>query len=241
MLDVNHSLTESEIQPSNSNQMLSENTIMNQSASSALKMMKSEEVFTLKHWLKSALKQNDASKKSKDDRDSLKKVNLIVLEYSDQILQQMTAKLSKNVSRILKEKVSAHQHSSENVSVKEFISSQSVSKKCKRSIIEQVKIKVSDQNWDISKNQQKTDQKLITLVCIKTKTDQYLTALYCFNWREMLYKKYWHLMNMMNSNESKCLNNEVFKKLIDNLKWWKKRNENSDLFKAKGIRIQKAK
>ena len=58
----------------------------------------------------------------------------------------MTAKLSKNVSRILKEKVSTHQHSSENMSVKKFVSSQSVSKKCKRSIIEQVKVKVSDQN-----------------------------------------------------------------------------------------------
>ena len=57
----------------------------------------------------------------------------------------------------------------------------------------------------------------------------------------MLYKEYWHLADMTDGNGAKYLNDELLRKLIDNLKWWKKRTENPGLFGAKGIRIRRAK
>lgn len=190
---------------------------------------------------KTMKRQEKAPKGRQSSNGQAEEVDLAALGYSDQVLQRMAAKLPREVGIILAEKASSAQGAPNPASMEEFISGNAASKKRKRPTIEDAKKKVPDQDRDVPIDQRKTDSELITIALTKTRAARYLAAPYCFNRRGMLYKEYWRLGDLKDSNGNAYLDDELLNKLIDNLEWQKKRSENPGLFGGKGVRIRKAK
>lgn len=127
---------------------------------------------------KTTKKQEKAPKGKQDNYGQAEEANLTALEYSDQVLKRMAAKLPKDISKVLVAQLGETQEPPVVMSMKTFISG-TLSKKRKRPTIEDPKKKVAEQNRDVPKNQRKTDQELCTIARIKPRTARYLAAPYC--------------------------------------------------------------